>query len=139
MNQNLINKFRIIENPTREEMKFITAGLERYNKKFPTGNLDIPTPDVSLILRNNNGEIVGGLITSMLNGVMHFESLWIEEKYRGKGYGRDLLLIAERIGKEKEYSGTQTWTFSFQAPEFYQNVGYNLVGIFDGYTRGCVG
>ncbi|MHA1542860.1 MAG: GNAT family N-acetyltransferase, partial [Candidatus Hodarchaeales archaeon] len=119
-----------------EEMKIVKDGLVAHNKKFPSGGLDIPTPDISLVLKDSNGDIIGGVITSMLTGIMHLEVLWVDKKYRGQGFGKKLVLYAEKIGKEKSYPASQTWTFSFQAPEFYQSIGYKVLGIFDGYTDG---
>jgi ribosomal protein S18 acetylase RimI-like enzyme len=130
------DRFFISDTPSEEELKIIQKGLEDHNKRYQSGGLDIPTPDISLVLKDTNGIIVGGVITSMLTGIMHLEVLWVDEKYRGQGYGEDLVLQAERIGKEKGYPASQTWTFSFQAPEFYQRIGYEVVGIFDGYTDG---
>ncbi len=117
-------------------MKIIGKGLEAHNKKYPNGELDNPAPDISLVLKDKKGKIAGGVITSMLTGVMHLEVLWVDKKYRRQGYGKDLVLEAERIGKKKGYSASQTWTFSFQAPEFYQSIGYKVLGIYDGYTNG---
>lgn len=128
------NRFVISENPSEEEMKIVQKGLEDHNRKYPNGELDIPTPDISLVLKDKSGNIVGGVITSMLTGVMHLEVLWVDETYRGRGHGKDLVLHAERIGKEKGYTVSQAWSFSFQAPEFYQSIGYKVLGIFDGYT-----
>lgn len=130
------NPFIISYNPSKEELKIVQKGLEDHNSNYPSGELDIPIPDVSLVLKDKNGNIVGGVITSMLTGVMHLEVLWVDEKYRGRGYGRDLVLHAERIGREKGYTASQTWTFSFQAPNFYQSIGYKDLGTFDGYTDG---
>ncbi|MFX1341160.1 MAG: GNAT family N-acetyltransferase [Promethearchaeota archaeon] len=137
MNNNQhFNRFAIITNPSKEEIELVKKGLEEHNKKHPNGELDIPTPDISLILKNKDGQIIGGVITSMLVGVMHLEVLWVAKKHRRKGYGRALVLEAERIGKKKGYTASQTWTFSFQAPEFYQSIGYKVLGIFDGYIGG---
>jgi GNAT superfamily N-acetyltransferase len=136
MNKKDPDRVLITKTPTEEEMKIVEKGLEDYRKQFPNGELDIPTPDISLVLKNSNGTIVGGVITSMLTGVMHLEVLWIDEMYRGRGYGKALVLHVENIGKKKGYPASQTWTFSFQAPEFYQRIGYKLVGTFDGYTDG---
>lgn len=127
------NRFTITTNPSKEEIEIVKKGLEEHNKQHPNGELDIPTPDISLILKDKVGQIIGGVITSMLVGVMHLEVLWVDKKHRRKGYGRALVLEAERIGKKKGYTASQTWTFSFQAPEFYQSIGYKVLGIFDGY------
>ncbi len=130
------NRFAITTNPSKEEIEVIKKGLEEHNRKHPNGELDIPTPDISLVLKDKAGQIIGGVITSMLVGVMHLEVLWVEKKHRRKGYGRALVLEAERIGKKKGYTAAQTWTFSFQAPDFYQSIGYKVLGIFDGYIGG---
>ena len=84
-------------------------------------------------MRDHDENVVGGVITSMKTGVMHLEVLWIDEKHRGLGYGRNLVLEAERIGKDKGYTASQTWTFSFQGPEFYKAIGYKVIGICDVY------
>lgn len=130
------NRFAITTNPSKEEIEVINKGLEEYNKEYPNGELDIPTPDISLVLKDKDGQIIGGVITSMLVGVMHLEVLWVQKAHRRKGYGRALVLEAERIGKKKGYTAAQTWTFSFQAPDFYQSIGYKVLGIFDGYVGG---
>jgi ribosomal protein S18 acetylase RimI-like enzyme len=129
-------RFTINDSPTEKEMKIIQKGFEDYNRKHPNGELDIQPPDISLVLRNNDENIVGGVITSMLTGIMHLEVLWVDKKYRGRGLGKRLVLEAERIGREKGYPASSTWTFSFQAPEFYQNIGYEIVGVFEGYVGG---
>jgi len=130
-----LKQSKIQDSPSEEEIKAIQKGLAEYNKNFPSGELDIPTPDISLILKDKDDNIVGGVITSMLIGIMHLETFWVDEKLRGRGLGRDLVLEAERLGQQKGYPATQTWTFSFQAPEFYQSVGYKIIGVFEGYCN----
>jgi GNAT superfamily N-acetyltransferase len=131
-----LNQITIIDNPSEEQINVIQNGLTNYNKKFPGGELDIPTPDISLILLDRNQNIMGGVITSMLAGIMHLEVLWVDEKLRRKGLGKDLVLTAEKLGRKKGYPASQTWTFSFQAPEFYQSIGYKIKGICQGYCDG---
>ena len=145
MNKKLNKKFEtdliqiaIIDNPSEEQINIIKNGLTEYNTKFPGGELDIPTPDISLILLDRNRNVVGGLITSMLMGIMHLEVLWVDEKLRGQGLGKDLVLTAENLSKQKGYPASQTWTFSFQAPEFYQSIGYKIKGIYQGYCDGVI-
>ncbi len=132
------NQIEINDNPSDEEITTIQNGLTEYNKQFPGGELDVPTPDISMILRDREKKIVGGVITSMLAGIMHLEVLWVEEKYRRQGLGRDLVLSAERLGRQKGYPASQTWTFSFQAPSFYQSIGYQIKGIYQGYCEGVI-
>ncbi len=143
MNEKLNKKFEtdliqitVVDNPSEEQINVIQKGLAEYNKKFPGGELDIPTPDFSLLLLDRKRNIVGGLITSMLMGIMHLEVLWVDKKLRGRGLGKELVLTAENLAKQKGYPASQTWTFSFQAPEFYQSIGYKIKGIYHGYCDG---
>ncbi len=64
---------------------------------------------------------------------MYIEHLWLDERYRGLGYGKKLMTEAERIAQENECIASQTWCLSFQAPEFFQKLGYEAFGISDGY------
>ncbi len=60
----------------------------------------------------------------------------MDTKYRRQGYGRDLLLEAERLAKKNGCVVSQTYTFSWQGLEFYQAVGYTLKATYDGYAEG---
>jgi ribosomal protein S18 acetylase RimI-like enzyme len=52
------------------------------------------------------------------------------------GYGKELVSKAEHIAKERGCISAQTFSYSFQAPEFYQKLGYEIFGIIDDYPNG---
>ena len=131
-------RFSITKTPSAEDMKVVWGGVEDHNKQYTYGDLDIPAPDISLVLKDPNGAIIGGVITSMKAKVMHLEVLWIDKPHRRQGHASTLLLAAERLAKEDGYTASQPWTFSFQGPEFYQSIGYKILGIFDGYTDNII-
>jgi len=124
------------DSPTEEEVKLIEKGLEDYNREQTNGELDNPGIEINLVLKDDEGKVVGGLGVSTALRVMHLEVFWVAKEYRKLGYGRELVLEAERIGREKGCILSHTWTFSFQAPEFYKKIGYELVAIYDGYPDG---
>jgi ribosomal protein S18 acetylase RimI-like enzyme len=127
------DRFVIISIPTDEEMEIISEGLRIYDGQQPFGELDVPYNDINLVLRDHDGNVVGGVITSMKTGVMHLEVLWIDERFRGQGLGRRLLTEAEKIAKEKGVVSGLTWVVSFNSPEFFQKCGYEVFGVSDGY------
>ena len=129
-------RFVINDSPTKEEMQIIKKGLEDYNMAQTNGEWNKPEIEINLVLKDNAGNIVGGINASTLCRVMWLELFWVDERYRGLGYGRDLLLEAERVGMKYGCVASGTWTFSFQAPEFYQSIGYEILGIFEGYVEG---
>jgi GNAT superfamily N-acetyltransferase len=130
------NRFSVIANPTDDEVKEFQKGLEAYNLEQTNGEFNSPKDWISLVLKDHEGNIVGGVLTSTLFRSQYLEVLWVEDKYRGLGYGRDLVLEAERLSKKNGCITSHTYTFSWQAPDFYQAVGYKLIATYEGYFAG---
>jgi len=128
--------FGISEAPSKEEMEQIHNAVENHNRTQTHGEYDQPGIEISLVLKDSYGNVQGGVIASTVFKVMHLEVLWVAEDYRGHGYGRQLVLGAEQIGFENGCITSQTWTFSFQGPEFYPTIGYEQIGTYDGYPNG---
>lgn len=83
------------------------------------------------MLRNENGEIVGGITGIIFWHHLHIDFLWVDESVRGEGYGEKLLGHMEKIARENKCRLIQLDTFSFQAPDFYQKYGYQIIGIIE--------
>lgn len=134
-NQADSNQFSIITDPTDDDVKEFQKGLEAYNMAQTNNEFNSPQPWLSLVLRNHDDNIVGGILTSTLYWTQYLEVLWVDDKYRGLGYGRDLVLEANRLAKKQGCISSHTYTFSWQAPDFYQAVGYDLIATYDGYVE----
>jgi len=130
------NRFAIISDPSEEEVKPFQKGLESYNLEQTDGEYNSPEEWLSLVLKDHNGNIVGGITTSTLYWAQYLETFWVDKRFRKQGYGRDLLFEAERLAKKNGCVVSQTYTFSWQASDFYQAVGYKLVATYDGYVEG---
>jgi GNAT superfamily N-acetyltransferase len=91
---------------------------------------------VSIFLRDELDEVMGGLLGAIWGGWLHVAILSVSEPLRGRGYGRQLLEAAERYAVER--GCTQAWltTFSFQAPEFYPRFGYRSFGVLEDHPTG---
>ncbi|MBN1135838.1 MAG: GNAT family N-acetyltransferase [Anaerolineae bacterium] len=124
------------DSPTEEEARFVHDRLEQYNRAQTHGEYDQPGIEIGLVLRGSDGSVVGGVTASTMLRVMHLEALWVAKEYRNLGHASRLVLRAERIGLEKGCIASQTQSFSFQAPGFYQKIGYTVLGIYDGYPDG---
>ncbi|TFG96521.1 GNAT family N-acetyltransferase [Candidatus Thorarchaeota archaeon] len=132
------NRYPITMDPTEDEVEEFQKGLEAYNMEQTNGEFNSPQPWLSLVLKDHEGTIVGGILTSTLYWTQYLEVLWVDEKYRGLGYGRDLVWEAHRLGRNQGCVSSHTYTFSWQAPEFYQAVGYKLIATYDGYAGGII-
>ncbi len=130
------DRFGIITDPTDDELSEFEAGLESYNLKQTNGEFNSPEEWLNLILKDHEGNIVGGIQTSTLYWAQYLETFWVDMRYRRQGYGRDLLLEAERLAKKNGCVVSQTYTFSWQGPEFYQAIGYEPKATYDGYVEG---
>ena len=80
------------------------------------------------MLRGPDGEIVGGLIGEISWTWLHVDLLWIPENLRGQGFGQQLLTEAEDEARRRGAKNVYLDTFSFQAPDFYRQHGYEVFG-----------
>ena len=129
-------RFDVITSPTDEDLKAFQKSFEAYNLEQSDGGFNKPEEWLNLLLKDLDGNIVGGITTSTLYWAQYLESFWVDKRYRRLGYGRDLVLESERLAKKNGCVVSQTYTFSFQAPDFYQAVGYELKATYDGYFEG---
>ncbi|MGW7516660.1 GNAT family N-acetyltransferase [Streptomyces sp. NPDC054796] len=89
-------------------------------------------------LTGENGEVAGGLVGYAWGHWLHVDLLWVDERHRGQGLGSRLMAEAEALARERygcAHSRVETW--DFQAPDFYQKLGYAIVGVVEDYPPGC--
>ena len=121
------------QNPTNEEREAILAPLRIYNaEQAGPGN---PQP-IALLVRDDNGEILGGLYGRFFYQWLFIELLSVPEQARGQGLGSKLMQMAEDLARKKECVGIWLDTFDFQAPQFYKRLGYSELGQIADYPPG---
>ncbi len=126
----------ILDSPINEEMDWLQNAVEEDKRNQTSGEYDQPGIEIVLVLKDAQGRVHGGVIASTVFRVMHLEVLWVADEDRRQGYGGQLVLGAEQIGFAKGCHTSQTWTFSFQGPDFYPTIGYQPIGVYDGYPNG---
>jgi GNAT superfamily N-acetyltransferase len=62
--------------------------------------------------------------------------LWVAEPYRGRGVGSRLMAEAEQTARRLRCRGAYLDTFTFQAPKFYERLGYREFGRLDDFPPG---
>jgi predicted N-acetyltransferase YhbS len=86
---------------------------------------------------DDDGNILGGLIGETYWGWLAIDYLWVVDVHRSNGLGSLLVLEAETVAIEKrDCQWSKVSTFSFQAPSFYENLGYDIAGQLDNYPPG---
>ena len=91
---------------------------------------------VTILLRDERDEVLGGLLGAIWGGWLHVAILWVTAPLRGRGYGRQLLEAAEHYAIERGCTRAWLTTFSFQAPEFDHRFGYESFGVLEDHPTG---
>lgn len=69
-------------------------------------------------------KLVAGLYACNVNHIFYLDLLWVDESYRHKGLGSNLLKMAEAHAAKNRALYIRVNTGSFQAPKFYLKFGY---------------
>ena len=126
-------RIELTDSPTEEQRQAILQPLIEYNDAQTGGSKSEP---FALMVKDQNGEILGGLYGRMIFRWMFIELLSVPEQGRGQGIGSKLMAQAEALAKEKNCYGVWLDTFDFQAPEFYRKLGFSQFGEIVDYPPG---
>ncbi len=125
----------VSENPTPEERAAILAPLHAHTVA-QVGETTFAT--FALLLREHaDGPVIGGLLGRIAFDWLFIELLAVPEAMRGKGLGADLMRRGEEIARERGCVGARLDTYSFQAPKFYEKLGYREFGTIEDHPRGA--
>jgi GNAT superfamily N-acetyltransferase len=92
---------------------------------------------LNLILRDARSMTLGGLIGSSHWGWLHLDLIWVDESIRRRGFGRQLLLTAEKLARKRKCRHSCLETLSFQeALPFYMSLGYVQYAILEDCPKG---
>ncbi|MCQ6268665.1 GNAT family N-acetyltransferase [Fictibacillus sp. WQ 8-8] len=119
---------KITQQWNQEDSDYIRKMVIEYNLSKMPDETRHPVKNISFILRGEDGSILGG-ITGKISSSLIVDYLWVDESLRGKGYGKELLKRIEEMARENHCRLVQLFTFSFQAPDFYQKNGDEIVGV----------
>ncbi len=102
-----------------------TIGFDGFQKDY-----------TSFEMRDENQELIGACTVKLFFGNLHIKVLIVKKKYRGQGFGTHLINYALQYAKEKSCSFAFIESMSFQAPEFYKKLGFEVELKRDGYAGG---
>jgi GNAT superfamily N-acetyltransferase len=109
--------------PRPSDMNVIVKGLLEFNGLQTDG----AAPEYLLVtVRNEEGAVVGGLLGATYLGWLQVHSVWLPDTLRGRGYGTELMRLAEGEASRRGCQRVFLETFSFQALSFYEKCGYTV-------------
>jgi GNAT superfamily N-acetyltransferase len=118
-----------------ESRAAVVDGLATFNRS-QTPDFSGSFANIGLLLKDSVGKADGGLTARIGFGWMFVELLFVPERLRGQGMGRQLMEKAEDVAREHGCIGIWLDTFTFQAPSFYQKLGYIVFGEIENYPPG---
>jgi GNAT superfamily N-acetyltransferase len=129
-------KLIITPDITPEDRQVVCKNLYGYNVEKTDCLLQKPGIDINLMLKDEAGQVFGGILCDTFLYCLYIDVMWVHESLRGQGYGKALILEAERIAKEHGCTFAHTCTFNYQNPAFYQAAGYSVFAVLDDYPNG---
>jgi GNAT superfamily N-acetyltransferase len=81
-----------------------------------------------LIGELEDGRLIAGLRATVSRAVLYIKHLWVDKPMRQRGLGAKLVKAAEAEGMKRGARQGLVDTFSNQAPEFYETLGYAEFG-----------
>ena len=86
-----------------------------------------------MYLRDGQGGIAAGLYGFTWAGWLEIKFVWVREDLRGRGHGRELVEAAEAEARARGCMRVWLDSYTFQAPTFYQRLGYEVFGSLQDY------
>lgn len=110
-------------------LKWLREFNLRENKDFMQSLMNGAEEEFFLVARDPSSDsVLGGIMGSFLCRWLKVDIMAVSPHHRNEGVGRRLLEEAERLGIEKGCIYSYVDTMSFQAPEFYRQLGYGESG-----------
>jgi len=84
-----------------------------------------------------NGRIIAGLdacVTAFK--ILYVSTVFVDESYRRKGYGKALIQEMEKRARDMGVNTIRLDTFNWQGKDFYEALGYEVVGHYENTTDG---
>jgi GNAT superfamily N-acetyltransferase len=119
------------------EKNYVRRKLIEYNAQHIPDHLKSRYEEINLAIKDDNGNIIGGLIAVLCWNWIEVDILWVDSAFRLKGTGTQLLNEIEKIASEKDCNFIKLNTFSFQAPNFYIKNGYNQYSVLENAPEGA--
>jgi GNAT superfamily N-acetyltransferase len=123
----------MVMEPAPEDVRLLDDRIYEFNVQA-TGISD--GKYLALFLREDDGTTVGGLFGWTWGETCYVRDLYIPAHLRNKGHGSSLMRTVEAEARARGCGQIVLTTHSFQAPDFYRRLGFEITGRVDGYPRG---
>ena len=116
--------FRICDDGKQSDIDEIHEMLKLYNLSNREKAKNIP---LGIYYEDESGEKLAGLTGQTFGNWLCIHYLFVAESFRRQGIGSKIVMSAEREAQNRGCKYIFVDTFSFQAPKFYEKLGYKCV------------
>jgi len=125
--------WQISHHPDEQDIQNLRHQLVAYN--IATAQID-QSQDLAVFVRDQQQTLMAGVAGWIWGTCLEIQYLWVHPDLRGYGYGTRLLQLIEQEARTGGCTLATLDTYTFQAPAFYQKLGYHIFGTIDGYPHG---
>lgn len=120
--------FSVTAEPSLADVAIIEEALIAYNvaKARPYDRRPL-----HVFLRDADGRTIGGLTGETNWDWLYVDCFWLPDDLRGEGWGAKLLDAAENAARARGCRHVRLFSYSFQAPAFYEKRGYKAFGVLE--------
>ena len=121
-------RYELIETPSTKESSELVA---RFQEFLAAAGMPDESEDRVFVIqaRDEADRLVAGILATVYWNGLEIDTLWVDERHRGKGLGAGLLDRAERFGKA--HGAVIAYLKTVDAKYFYENCGYEVFGILE--------
>ena len=122
--------FRITDDGNESDINEIHEMLREYNLSHREASENVP---IGVFLEDEAGRKLAGSTGETFGNWLCIRFLFVSESLRSQGIGSRLLEAMESEARRRGCKYAFVDTFSFQAPKFYENHGYQEVFTLEEY------
>jgi ribosomal protein S18 acetylase RimI-like enzyme len=135
--------FCFMAGPHEARNSYVMDQLRAFNQaRSPAPGAEAPAPPpavpIEIYVLDSEQTVIGGLIgrTHSIPYWLEISVLWVHEASRGQGLGRQLVQQAEQEAAQRDCRYARLATSDFQAPGFYEKLGYVRYGVLENCPPG---
>ena len=122
--------FRVTKDVKQNDIDEIHEMLKSYNRRNREASEKIP---LGVFYEDESGRKLAGLTGETFGNWLCINYLFVSDNLRKQGIGTRLVLSAEDEARKRNCKYVFADTFSFQAPKFYEKLGYKEVFSLNGF------
>src|SRR6267154_6362117 len=128
-----LSPIEFTQSQSNEIEAFLAERIYEFNANA-TGLFD--GEEFAAAIRDSNGRIIAAVSGHTWGGCCQISQLWVHESARQQGLGKSLMLAVEAHALSKKCTQIVLSSHSFQAPDFYRQLGYIEQARISGYPSG---